>query len=70
YIGVWGPHSAGAKTHVHRGKSESFYFLSGDLELGKGAYSVSGGEGDFLHCSFWQADALLMTARTGEATEL
>ncbi|MEU3710962.1 cupin domain-containing protein [Streptomyces catenulae] len=49
YKGVLGPRSAGAKTHFHRAMSESFYILSGALELFDGEKWVTGREGDFLH---------------------
>ncbi|WP_371630194.1 cupin domain-containing protein [Streptomyces sp. NBC_00341] len=49
YKGVLGPHSAGAKTHFHRAMSESFYILSGELELFNGEKWVTGREGDFLY---------------------
>ncbi|MFJ4902750.1 cupin domain-containing protein [Streptomyces sp. NPDC088727] len=49
YKGVLGPNSAGAKTHFHRAMSESFYILSGELELFNGEKWVTGREGDFLY---------------------
>jgi quercetin dioxygenase-like cupin family protein len=41
--------SAGAKTHFHKAMSESFYILSGELELYNGERWVTGREGDFLY---------------------
>ncbi|MEU7576405.1 cupin domain-containing protein [Streptomyces sp. NPDC041068] len=49
YKGVLGPRSAGAKTHFHKAMSESFYVLSGELELYNGEKWVTGREGDFLY---------------------
>ncbi|MET9499048.1 cupin domain-containing protein [Streptomyces sp. NPDC006552] len=44
-----GGRSPGARTHFHRAMSESFYVLSGQLELFDGDRWVSGREGDFLY---------------------
>ncbi|MFE4667054.1 cupin domain-containing protein [Streptomyces sp. NPDC056716] len=44
-----GARSAGAKTHFHRTMSESFYVLSGELELYDGEAWVTGRTGDFLY---------------------
>ncbi|WP_329395227.1 cupin domain-containing protein [Streptomyces melanogenes] len=44
-----GARSAGAKTHFHKAMSESFYVLSGELELYNGEKWVTGREGDFLY---------------------
>ncbi|MEV5611134.1 cupin domain-containing protein [Streptomyces sp. NPDC052225] len=44
-----GARSPGAKTHFHRAMSESFYVLSGELELFDGRKWVTGREGDFLY---------------------
>ncbi|CAL9278625.1 hypothetical protein SUDANB25_00058 [Streptomyces sp. SudanB25_2051] len=44
-----GPRSAGAKTHFHKAMSESFYILSGELELYNGESWVTGRAGDFLY---------------------
>ncbi|MCQ4212660.1 cupin domain-containing protein [Streptomyces longispororuber] len=44
-----GPKSAGAKVHFHRAMSESFYVLSGELELYDGQKWVTGRTGDFLY---------------------
>ncbi|QFR02285.1 cupin domain-containing protein [Streptomyces phaeolivaceus] len=44
-----GAQSAGAKTHFHKAMSESFYILSGELELYNGERWVTGREGDFLY---------------------
>ncbi|MER0246939.1 cupin domain-containing protein [Streptomyces sp. HSW2009] len=41
--------SAGAKPHFHRAMSESFYVLSGALELYDGDRWVTGRTGDFLY---------------------
>ncbi|MGH4033574.1 cupin domain-containing protein [Actinomycetota bacterium Odt1-20B] len=41
--------AAGAKTHFHKAMSESFYVLSGKLELFNGDKWVTGGAGDFLY---------------------
>ncbi|MGW0935755.1 cupin domain-containing protein [Streptomyces sp. NPDC002666] len=41
--------SAGAKTHFHKAMSESFYVLSGALELYNGEKWVTGRAGDFLY---------------------
>ncbi|MGW6566503.1 cupin domain-containing protein [Streptomyces sp. NPDC054975] len=41
--------AAGAKPHFHKAMSESFYILSGELELYDGEKWVTGREGDFLH---------------------
>ncbi|MGW0916471.1 cupin domain-containing protein [Streptomyces sp. NPDC002784] len=43
------PRSAGAKTHFHKTISESFYVLSGELELYNGEKWVTGRAGDFLY---------------------
>lgn len=44
-----GARSAGAKTHFHKAMSESFYILSGELELYDGEKWVTGRAGDFLY---------------------
>ncbi|MEV3858814.1 cupin domain-containing protein [Streptomyces sp. NPDC050095] len=44
-----GARSAGAKPHFHKAMSESFYILSGELELYDGDKWVTGREGDFLY---------------------
>jgi mannose-6-phosphate isomerase-like protein (cupin superfamily) len=44
-----GPQSPGPSTHFHRSISESFYVLSGRIQLFDGRRWVTGGEGDFLH---------------------
>ncbi|MBH5337809.1 cupin domain-containing protein [Streptomyces pactum] len=44
-----GARSPGARTHFHRAMSESFYILSGELELYNGERWVTGRTGDFLH---------------------
>jgi quercetin dioxygenase-like cupin family protein len=44
-----GARSAGARTHFHRTMSESFYVLSGELELYNGERWVTGRAGDFLY---------------------
>ncbi|KAB8159571.1 cupin domain-containing protein [Streptomyces sp. 3MP-14] len=44
-----GARSAGARTHFHRAMSESFYILSGELELYDGERWVTGRAGDFLY---------------------
>ncbi|MET7641121.1 cupin domain-containing protein [Streptomyces sp. NPDC005438] len=44
-----GARSAGAKTHFHKAMSESFYVLSGELELYNGEKWVTGRAGDFLY---------------------
>ncbi|OEV13883.1 cupin [Streptomyces nanshensis] len=44
-----GPRSPGPSTHFHRSISESFYVLSGELELFDGERWVTGREGDFLY---------------------
>ncbi|GAB2576333.1 cupin domain-containing protein [Streptomyces capparidis] len=49
YKAVLGPRSPGAKAHFHRAISESFYILSGELELFDGERWVTGREGDFLY---------------------
>ncbi|MFF3641563.1 cupin domain-containing protein [Streptomyces sp. NPDC002564] len=49
YKAELGPRSAGAKTHFHRAMSESFYILSGELELYDGEKWVTGREGAFLY---------------------
>ncbi|PNE43082.1 cupin domain-containing protein [Streptomyces noursei] len=41
--------AAGAKTHFHKAMSESFYVLSGELELFNGEKWVTGRAGDFLY---------------------
>ncbi|MHA4815458.1 cupin domain-containing protein [Streptomyces aculeolatus] len=43
------PRSPGAKTHFHKAMSESFYVISGELELYDGDRWVTGGTGDFLY---------------------
>jgi quercetin dioxygenase-like cupin family protein len=43
------PRSTGAKTHFHKTISESFYVLSGELELYNGEKWVTGRAGDFLY---------------------
>ncbi|MFF2012338.1 cupin domain-containing protein [Streptomyces sp. NPDC058195] len=49
YKGELGARSAGAKTHFHKAMSESFYILSGELELYNGEKWVTGRAGDFLY---------------------
>ncbi|WP_063726756.1 cupin domain-containing protein [Streptomyces sp. RTd22] len=44
-----GPRAGGPATHFHRAVSESFYVLSGELELYNGEKWVTGREGDFLY---------------------
>ncbi|MFC8290357.1 cupin domain-containing protein [Streptomyces sp. NPDC057242] len=44
-----GPRSAGARAHFHRTVSESFYILSGELELYNGDKWVTGRTGNFLY---------------------
>ncbi|WP_377273098.1 cupin domain-containing protein [Peterkaempfera sp. SMS 1(5)a] len=44
-----GPRAAGAEEHFHRTISESFYVLSGEVQLFNGEGWVTGGEGDFLY---------------------
>lgn len=44
-----GPHSPGPSTHFHRTISESFYVLSGQLDLFDGERWVKGRKGDFLY---------------------
>jgi quercetin dioxygenase-like cupin family protein len=44
-----GARAAGAQTHFHKAMSESFYILSGELELYNGEKWVTGREGDFLY---------------------
>ncbi|MET9933528.1 MULTISPECIES: cupin domain-containing protein [unclassified Streptomyces] len=44
-----GPRAAGAKPHFHKAMSESFYVLSGELELYDGDKWVTGRAGDFLY---------------------
>ncbi|MEU9556466.1 cupin domain-containing protein [Streptomyces fumanus] len=44
-----GPRAAGAKTHFHKTISESFYVLSGELELYNGEKWLTGRAGDFLY---------------------
>lgn len=43
------PQSPGPSTHFHRSISESFYVLSGELQLFNGERWVTGREGDFLY---------------------
>ncbi|MFI9833272.1 cupin domain-containing protein [Streptomyces sp. NPDC051913] len=49
YKAELGARSAGAKTHFHKAISESFYILSGELELYNGEKWVTGRPGDFLY---------------------
>ena len=44
-----GPRSPGPSTHFHRTISESFFVLSGSVELYNGDRWVRAGEGDFLY---------------------
>jgi quercetin dioxygenase-like cupin family protein len=44
-----GPRSPGPSTHFHRSVSESFYVLSGEIQLFQGERWVTGREGDFLY---------------------
>ncbi|GAA3368023.1 cupin domain-containing protein [Streptomyces antimycoticus] len=44
-----GPRSGGPKTHFHKAISESFYILSGKLELYNGEKWITGRAGDFLY---------------------
>lgn len=44
-----GPKAPGARTHFHRSISESFYVLSGEVELYNGERWVTGRQGDFLY---------------------
>ncbi|MDN3025778.1 cupin domain-containing protein [Streptomyces sp. S.PB5] len=43
------PRSGGPSTHFHKAMSESFYVLSGELELYNGEKWVTGLAGDFLY---------------------
>ncbi|WP_328868920.1 cupin domain-containing protein [Streptomyces sp. NBC_00287] len=49
YKAELGPRSAGAKAHFHKTISESFYVLSGELELYNGEKWLTGRAGDFLY---------------------
>lgn len=44
-----GPRAGGPATHFHKAVSESFYVLSGELDLYNGEKWVTGREGDFLY---------------------
>ncbi|SCK46853.1 Cupin domain protein [Streptomyces sp. WMMB 714] len=44
-----GPRSPGPSTHFHRAVSESFYILSGEMQLFDGERWITGREGDFLY---------------------
>lgn len=44
-----GPRSGGPSTHFHKAMSESFFVLSGELELYNGEKWVTGRAGDFLY---------------------
>lgn len=44
-----GARADGPETHFHKAMSESFYILSGELELYDGEKWVTGREGDFLY---------------------
>ncbi|CAM5579498.1 Cupin OS=Streptomyces antimycoticus OX=68175 GN=SSPO_081510 PE=4 SV=1 [Streptomyces antimycoticus] len=44
-----GPRSGGPRTHFRKSISESFYILSGKLELYNGEKWITGREGDFLY---------------------
>ncbi|MFC4495451.1 cupin domain-containing protein [Streptomyces ovatisporus] len=44
-----GPRSPGPSTHFHRSISESFYILSGEMQLFDGERWITGREGDFLY---------------------
>lgn len=43
------PRAGGPKTHFHRTISESFFILSGTVNLYNGEKWIEAGEGDFLH---------------------
>jgi mannose-6-phosphate isomerase-like protein (cupin superfamily) len=44
-----GPKAPGARTHFHRTISESFYVLSGEVQLYDGERWIPGRQGDFLY---------------------
>ena len=44
-----GPHSGGAAPHFHRTMSESFFVVSGRVELYDGQHWIDAGPGDFVH---------------------
>ncbi|MGA4840304.1 cupin domain-containing protein [Streptomyces sp. G45] len=44
-----GPRAGGPRTHFHKGISESFYILDGELELYDGEKWFTGRPGDFLY---------------------
>ncbi|HVW35516.1 MAG TPA: cupin domain-containing protein [Acidimicrobiia bacterium] len=44
-----GPHSGGAAPHFHRTMSESFFVISGRVELYDGERWIDAGPGDFVH---------------------
>ncbi|WP_327354986.1 cupin domain-containing protein [Streptomyces sp. NBC_01304] len=44
-----GPQSPGPSTHFHRAISESFFVLSGQVDLYNGQEWITAGAGDFLH---------------------
>ncbi|QPP07475.1 cupin domain-containing protein [Streptomyces bathyalis] len=49
YKADMGPRSPGPSTHFHRSISESFYVLSGEVQLFDGERWTTGREGDFLY---------------------
>jgi mannose-6-phosphate isomerase-like protein (cupin superfamily) len=44
-----GPRTPGPSTHFHRAVSESFYILSGEMQLFDGERWITAREGDFLY---------------------
>ena len=49
YRWSFGPHVSGPDPHFHRTISESFYILTGSVQIHNGSEWVTTGSGDFVH---------------------